>query len=46
MEKDERVTVSIVMEDSKKAEQELKIRRHKTGFKYRGVIYNNTIRVD
>ena len=41
----ERVTVSMVMEDSKK-EQEMKVKRHKNGFVHKGIIYNSTIRVD
>jgi hypothetical protein len=43
---EDRITVSIVLEDSKTAEQELKIRKHKTGFRHRGLIHNNSIHVD
>lgn len=42
----ERLTISIVLEDSKVAEQELKIKKHKTGLRHRGQIHNSTIQVD
>ena len=38
--------VTILMEDNKKAETEMKVKRHKTGVKYKGTIYNSTIKVD
>ena len=46
MEGGERVLVSIMMEDHMKAETEMKVKKHKTGMKYRGIIYNSTIKVD
>ena len=41
----ERATFTFIL-DEDKAEEEIRIRRHKTGLKMKGIIYNNSIVVD